>query len=191
MKPVLMIHEVNEWMFDLPLEEYTLTFDDGLYSQYYYFDKFKLIPTEKIYFISTDIICNGAQSLDFPVCIEAHKKAFAGNKEDYMTLSQIKEIMLDPNVRIGGHSHSHKNLKSYTMLEKLKHIKVDTEQMLDWFKVNLNYTPTAFCFPYNDDCNGLYRAVMKQYGFTDFYSDERLSIESLLREYTRLNASAY
>ena len=34
MKPVLMLHEFKEEFLDLPLENYILTFDDGLYTQY-------------------------------------------------------------------------------------------------------------------------------------------------------------
>jgi hypothetical protein len=179
-KPVLMIHEVREWMFDLPLEEYTLTFDDGLYSQYAYFERFKQIPTEKIYFISSNIVCTGTQSADFPACRDAHQKAFIGNKEDYMTLDQIKELMEDPLVSIGGHSHDHKRLDNYNkIIEKLQHIKYDTELMLEWFNTNLKLQPIHFCYPYNDDYSGLYPAVLKQYNFTKFYGSERIAIETL------------
>ena len=66
MKPVLMIHEITEKLFDLNLEDYTLTFDDGLYSQYYHYDKFKSINTDKIFFISSNILCEGIQSTEFP-----------------------------------------------------------------------------------------------------------------------------
>ena len=113
MKPVLMIHEVREWMFNLPLERYTLTFDDGLYSQYHYYPEFAKIPTEKIYFISSGIVCSGHQSTEFPACQDAHKKAFAGNYEDYMTVPQIKELMQDPLVEIAAHSHYHRRLTTY------------------------------------------------------------------------------
>ena len=181
LKPVLMIHEVYESMFDLPLEEYTLTFDDGLYSQFYYFDRFKSIPTEKIYFISSDIICSGEQSDQFPACREAHRKAFAGNKEDYMTLAQIKELMKDPLVSIGGHSHSHIRLDNYSkIVEKMKHIKNDTELMVKWFEEYLGFKPSKFCFPYNEDYQGMYSAMLRQYGFTEFYGRERIPIETLL-----------
>lgn len=176
-----MIHEVRDWMFDLPLENYTLTFDDGLYSQFYYFDRFKSIPTEKLYFISSDIICTGEQSNEFPTCRDAHEKAFLGNKEDYMTLDQIKTLMADPWVTIGAHSHSHKRMTHFNKItEKLQHIKFDTELMLYWFEDNLKFRPTHFCYPYNDDYNGIYTAVLKHYEFTKFYGSERIAIESLV-----------
>ena len=37
MKPYLMIHDIRKEYFDLDLDQYRLTFDDGLFSQYYYF----------------------------------------------------------------------------------------------------------------------------------------------------------
>jgi len=182
MKPILMIHEICEDIFNLPLENYTLTFDDGLYSQYYYYPRFQNILTEKIFFISSNIICNGKQSKEFPSCSIAHKKAFSGNKEDYMTLDQIKELIKDPLVSIGGHSHSHIRLDNFLKItEKLSYIKKDTELMIGWFQSNLGFIPTKFCFPYNDEgFNGIYKKVLGQYGFTDFYGRGRIPIEKLL-----------
>jgi hypothetical protein len=179
-KPVLMIHEVRDWMFDLPLEDYTLTFDDGLYSQYYHFPQFKSIKTEKIFFISTDIISTGVQSTNFPTCIEAHEKYRLGNREDYMTVKQIRELMQDPLVTIGGHSHNHTPLESLSLQEAYNHIRLDTERMIDWFAIHLNFQPTKFCYPYNNDWNGLYKKLLSYYGFTEFYGKERIAIEDLV-----------
>lgn len=180
MKPVLMIHEIREEFFDLPLENYILTFDDGLFSQYHYYPRFKEIPTEKIYFVSSGIICDCEQSTEFPACHIAHEKAFAGNKEDYMTIEQIKELMQDPLVTIGAHGHAHKNLEDFSKItHRAMHVIEDTKTMMDWFKTNLNYTPTVFCFPYNNDIDGLYQPVLKAAGFTDFYGRERIAIESV------------
>lgn len=179
-KPVLMIHEVREWMFELPLENYILTFDDGLYSQYYYFDKFKAIDTPKIFFISTDIVCEGEQSNTFPACYVAHDRYRNGIKSDYMTIEQIIEIMQDPNSSIGGHSHTHTPLENFRLQQAYQHMKHDTELMLEWFDTKLNHKPKQFCFPYNRDFGGLYRTILKEYGFTEFYGSERIAIESLL-----------
>ena len=130
-KPVLTIHEVRDWMFDLPLEDYILTFDDGLYSQFYYFDQLKSIKTEKIFFISSDIICNGIQSNKFPNCMEAHEKYRIGNREDYMAVQQIREILKDPQSTIGGHGHSHRSLDGLSLNDAYQHIRLDTEKMID------------------------------------------------------------
>lgn len=175
MKPVLMIHEVTAKLFDRNLEEYTLTFDDGLYSQYYHYDKFKNINTDKIFFISSNILCDTTQSTEFPVCEIAHEKAFNGNTEDYMTLAQVKELMQDPQVTIGGHSHYHKKLTSIPkIILTLEHMIDDTQLMLQWFNDNLGIKPTKFCFPYNDDRAGLYTGILRNFGFTEFYGKERI-----------------
>jgi hypothetical protein len=180
-KPVLMIHEIYEDIFKLDLEKYTLTFDDALYSQFYYYPKFKEIKTEKIYFISSNIICEQTQSMNFLPCAKAHEKAFTGNKEDYMTLEQIRYLSEEKYVSIGGHSHSHTKLNSFkSLFEKTQYIKEDTENMLHWFKQNLNYQPTKFCFPYNDDLGGFYKFLLYPYGFTEFFSHERTPVETLL-----------
>jgi hypothetical protein len=169
-------------MFDLPLEDYIITFDDGLYSQYFYRDKFLSLNTPKIYFISSGIICNGYQSKEFPSCATAHKKAFDGIYEDYMTINQIEELMSDPNVTIGGHSHSHTNLNLIPdLFGRISHIETDTKQMINWFKDSLNFVPSAFCFPYNNDLNNMYKGLLKKYGFTEYYGNERISVETLLR----------
>ena len=39
MKPILMIHEFKEDFLNLNLEDYILTFDDGLYTQYLFFQE--------------------------------------------------------------------------------------------------------------------------------------------------------
>ena len=169
---ILMIHEMHEGM-EIP-KDCVLTFDDGLFTQYQHS---RHLPNTKIYFISSGIVCNQPQSHEFIKCSDAHKKAFSGNFENYMTLEQIKEL----DGEIGGHSHSHINLSKFpTLVEKVEHIKKDTELMLEWFEKNLDRRPTSFCFPYNDDVRGLYKAILTTYGFTDFYGRERISIDEIL-----------
>lgn len=177
-KPVLMIHTIQDNYLNYDLGNYTLTFDDGLYNHFYYYPKFKEIKTQKIFFISTNIICNSKQSSKFISSEECHKKAFLGNKEDFMSLEQIYYLSKEENVFIGGHSHFHKKLNLLDSLnDKINHIKKDTELMLEWFQKNLNLFPNKFCFPYNDDLNGLYKLILKSYGIDEFYGKERLSID--------------
>ena len=181
-KPVLMIHEVTEDILALPLENYVLTFDDGLYSQYYYIEHFNKLDTEKIFFISSSIVCAGAQSLDFPNCVQAHEKAFAGDMSDYMTVEQIKTLTTMPKVSVGGHSHSHTSLDKFsTLAEKANYLKQDTEQMISWFETTLGFKPTKFCYPYNNNLEGIYKALLMKHGVTEFYGSERIPVEMLLR----------
>lgn len=174
-----MIHEVRDWMFDLPLSNYILTFDDGLYSQYYYHEEFLKFNTPMYYFVSANIICDSTQSNEFPDCRTAHQKAFAGNKEDYMTLEQIKHLHSVPNVTIGGHSYAHNRIEDLELITLIEHINKDTELMLNWFETNLNYKPTSFCFPYNKNPHNLYSAYLRKKGFKEFFGAERIPIEKL------------
>lgn len=182
MKPILMIHEVYEDIFKLPLEDYILTFDDGLYTQYQYIERFAALNTKKIYFISSNIVCSDTQSTDFITCSVAHDKVFeSGNTENYMTVDQIRELSTIPNCIVGGHSHYHTNLSGKSMADQVRHIRMDTEKMIDWFRTNLNQHPDHFCFPYNDDLKGIYGALLKDYGITELYGRDRVAVESLLK----------
>lgn len=189
MKPVLMIHEVREWMLELPLQDYILTFDDGLYSQYYYNEYFKKLTTQRIYYISSGIVSSGQQSKEFLTCVQAHVKARQGVFEDYMTLEQIKELMKDPNVIIGAHSHSHSRLDNFKSLaEKVAYINQDTAQMIAWFEDNLGFSPTHFCFPYNEDPHGLYKGLVKKFGITNCVGPGRIPIETLQHNQNQLGS---
>ena len=55
----LMIHDIHQNYFDLNLNQYRLTFDDGLFSQYYYFPLLKSQPGKLTYFITTSFIKPG------------------------------------------------------------------------------------------------------------------------------------
>ena len=170
-KSILMIHEVSERIFELPLENYILTFDDGLYSQYYHWPKIQAIPTKKYFFISSNIVCKyETQNPNFITSVDAHKKAQQG----------IKELKRDDNVVIGGHGHSHRNLNDIERVtDQFKFVSEDTRNMMAWFSFFLDYVPTAFCFPYNNDLNGMYQGMISRYGFTEYYGKERISVESL------------
>jgi hypothetical protein len=109
-KPVLMIHKIEKNSIVPKLKDFVLTFDDGLYNHFYYYPKIEEIETEKIFFVSTNIICKGKQSKKFISSEKCHKKAFEGNYEDFMNVDQISYLSTRKNVIIGGHSHFHKNL---------------------------------------------------------------------------------
>lgn len=143
----------------MPLENYILTFDDGTKDHYDYYKGFAQFDTQKIYFISSNLV----------------------GLENYMTIDEIKELMLDESVSIGGHSHEHIKLDNMSLLESVKHIEKDTQLMFNWFNKNLGFKPTKFCYPFNNDLNKVYTAMMKRQGITDFYGCERIPIEKLLR----------
>lgn len=174
--PPIMLHEMRESPI-VPADR-LLTFDDGLATQFIHA---RTIPNRKIFFISTNIICEtGKQSAEFITAPDAHKKAFSGNMENYMTIEQIRELYSIGN-EIGGHSHFHHNLDKFsTLREKVDHIKMDTELMLEWFQRNLGIEVESFCFPYNDDVDGVYQAILRTYGINMFYGRERININEIL-----------
>jgi len=183
MKKVLMIREISEDYFRLPLEEYTLTFDGGLYSQYHYLNQFKKIKSKKIFFISTGLISTGYQSNKFVTYQEAHKKFFkSGDTEDFVTLDQIKEMKEKYGFEIGSHGHIPLDLqdKKISIVNLLMSLKKDSEIMITFFQSKLKIRPTCFCFPYNNEIFG-YRRMLKNLGYVNFYGKERIDIKSLIK----------
>jgi peptidoglycan/xylan/chitin deacetylase (PgdA/CDA1 family) len=176
MKQVLMIHEFKREYLDLPLEQYILTFDDGLYSQYNYIDELQQIDTPKIFFISSDIVCpeNIEQNNTYISCVDAHNSAFSGSYEYYMKWSQIKHIDSLPNFTVGCHSHSH----IYNVVSDFSAMIRDTREMSNIFKKQLGSLPQHFCFPYNIE-SPMYRSILYSYGFRYFYGAERIDIDEL------------
>jgi len=182
-KKVLEIHQVNDDLFNLPLEDYILTFDDGLYTQYKYIDKLAEINTRKIFFISTGIVCHPlcVQEKGYTQCDTAHEYFFrTGFAKHYMTWSQIREISKIPNCEIGGHSHFHKDIKIMNPKNKMRFLNRDTKCMREAFVDELGYVPKSFCFPYNYT-ETLYNCILQKAGFIEFFGDERLSLDGLLK----------
>ena len=177
MKPVLMIHEFKEDYLNLPLEDYILTFDDGLYTQYLFLNELKKIKTEKYFFISSGIICpeNNKQNDEYIECSKAHTKAFDGDYTNYMKWTQIKELDTLGDCFIGCHSHFH-NKKT---AECVQCIITDNRYMLQDFKEKLGYLPDIFCFPYNY-ITPVYKEILNKKGFKNFYGKGRIDIKDLI-----------
>lgn len=171
-----MIHEFKEKFLDLPLENYTLTFDDGLYTQYLFLEEILKIKTKKYFFISSGIVCEEEKIQDntFITCYNAHKKAFKNNFTNYMKWSQIKNILKYKNCYIGCHSHYHK-IKTADCVEC---IIEDNRLMNNNFLKNLNFIPDSFCFPYNYQTS-LYRQILEKKGFINFFGKERIDINEI------------
>jgi len=111
----LMIHDIRKEYFDLSLDRYRLTFDDGLFSQYYYYPLYKNHPERLTYFIATSFIRPGkARSMyagEYIPFLKPKKymyRSFIEHKFDhFMTTEEIQELAAKPNVQIGVHSHLH------------------------------------------------------------------------------------
>jgi hypothetical protein len=111
----LMIHDIRKEYFDLNLDQYRLTFDDGLFSQYYYYPLYKNHPERLIYFIATSFIRPGktrsmyaGEYIPFLKPKKYMYRSFIENKFDhFMTTEEIQELSAKSNVQIGVHSHLH------------------------------------------------------------------------------------
>lgn len=111
----LMIHDIRREYFDLNLNHYRLTFDDGLFSQYYYYPLYHDHPEKLTYFIATSFIRPGqARSMfsgEYIPYLKSKKymyRSFIEQRFDhFMTTEEIQELAAKPNVQIGVHSHWH------------------------------------------------------------------------------------
>lgn len=111
----LMIHDIRKEYFDLNLNAYRLTFDDGLYSQYYYFPLFKNHPDTLNYFVTTSFIkpakarkmYSGSPIAYLKTKEYMQRAVIEGQRDHFMTVEEIQIISQYPNVRIGVHSHFH------------------------------------------------------------------------------------
>jgi peptidoglycan/xylan/chitin deacetylase (PgdA/CDA1 family) len=124
----LMIHDLRREYFDLSLDQYRLTFDDGLFSQYYYFPLLNKQAVELTFFITTSFIKPGKARAMFAGEYRPHLKTkkyayrtfVEGRFDHFMTVEEIQAISARPNVRIGVHSHFHDVILTATHARKRK-----------------------------------------------------------------------
>lgn len=186
------VHSVCEDLFKLNLSDYILTFDDGLFSQYFYWDLiYNNVSSSSVLFIPTRaiILSNftrprfSGRFIKFRDCFQAMKRWKQCNMhDDYMTLGEIKFMIENYNVKIGGHGHRHLEPMIYknSLVDSVKIMKEDIDQMFNWFKAHLSITPVDFCFPFNKEDSFL-KMLLKDEGIENFYGEERIEIESLCR----------
>jgi len=124
----LMIHDIRKEYFDLNLDQYRLTFDDGLFSQYYYFPLLKSQPGKLTYFITTSFIKPGKTrsmfSGEYISYLKSKKYSYRtfieGKFDHFMTLEEIQKLSDQSNVQIGVHSHFHDVILTRTHPRKRK-----------------------------------------------------------------------
>lgn len=187
------VHSVCEDFFKLILKDYTLTFDDALYSQYFYWEEIDKIDCEKILFIPTGAIRLTkdirerfvGEYVKFDDCFQSLKKwKYFDNRENYMTLGEIKYLIDNYNITIGGHSHNHEHVSSTNspgdLVDSIKFIMDDIDKMFKWFDLHLSLRPHHFCFPFNERNNYL-KILLEKEGITNFYGDEREEVITLCR----------
>jgi peptidoglycan/xylan/chitin deacetylase (PgdA/CDA1 family) len=112
---VLMIHDLKKEYFELPLDRYRLTFDDGLYSQYYYYPLLAEHSWGLTYFITTSLIREAPARPRFNGRFLEHMKSgvysyqafIENNRQSFMTVDEVRYLAGQPGVRLGAHSHFH------------------------------------------------------------------------------------
>ena len=125
-----MIHDIRKEYFDLNLDQYQLTFDDGLFSQYYYYPLLKNQPGKLIYLITTSFIKPGKArnmfSGEYLSYLKSKKYGYRtfveGKFDHFMTIEELQAISSRTNVRIGVHSHFHDVIFTRTHPRKRKPI---------------------------------------------------------------------
>lgn len=159
-KPLLMIHRFKEEYLKLPLDEYVLVFDDGLYNHYLWFRKIRAkFPRVKMIFaVSTNIIANGWDIQDDMESPEAHELYFKHqSKIGFMNMNQIKEISNSRNCFIAVHGHNHMNLdttrKTLGLLNYFQEVQKEYIGMFDvamnWIYSGIIRSKLMFVLPYN------------------------------------------
>lgn len=124
----VMIHDIRPEYFDLPLKRYHLTFDDGLYSHYYYLPLLENHPSPLIFFITTDFIQPGPARNMFDGQYRPYLKSkrymyqatVEKKREFYMTVGEVQRLARRKNVVIGAHSHYHDVILTRTHSSKRK-----------------------------------------------------------------------
>ena len=140
----LMIHDIRKEYFDLDLDRYRLTFDDALFSQYYYFSQYESHPQGLIYFITTSFIKPGkARNMfagDYIPYLKTKKYGYRtfieGRYDHFMNVEEIQFLWEQSNVRIGVHSHYHDVVLTRTHSRKKKPLSQwKTERFSDFSKL--------------------------------------------------------
>src|SRR5512139_2697144 len=103
---VLMIHDLSAAHFGLPLDRYRLTFDDGLYSQYYYYPLLRGLPGGLTFFITTSLIREAPARAQFDGRFLAHMESglysyqafIESHREGFMTVDEVRFLAEQPSV---------------------------------------------------------------------------------------------
>lgn len=125
----LMIHNIRKEYFKLPLKQYTLTFDDGLFSHYYYYPLLnRHNDREMLFFIPSSFIrpggCRERFTGEYIKTIKSKKYMYQAVIENnfaaFMRVEELQELAREENVRLGVHSHFHDVILTRRLPKKSK-----------------------------------------------------------------------
>ena len=168
----LMIHAWHDRYLDLPLNDYILSFDDGLVSQVHGIKKIiEKFPTIEIrYYISTGIINVGLQDETYNESDVAHLRFKDGITSDFVTYTDLRYLSSLPQVTIGLHGHMHLDIDhikhNHSLNQYYLIIENDVKEMLfgaiHLFELGIIKNDVIhFCAPYNAIHN-IYIALMRK-----------------------------
>lgn len=175
---ILELHEIKKEFLNKNLYDKfdIITFDDGLYSQFYYKDFFISLNKPLIWFISSGII-NDTNTFTFKTCLQAHNDFFVnGDSSAYMSINQIE--LLSNYGEIGWHMHFHPCLQKFSNIRQMQIILDEMKLGLPFIK---KFNCKKFCFPYNYKNNFLLYNL-KKHNFNQFFANERINFESYVLE---------
>ena len=197
----LMIHAWHDEYLNIKLDDYILSFDDGLVSQVNGIKKIveKFPDIEIRYYVSTGIININKDEQLFNESDIAHRN-FKQNGicGDFVSIDDLIILSKIPNVVIGLHGHDHLDLQkiqqNFSLTDQFKMQESDIKKMYNMSKrldefgiVDFNNT-IHFCMPYNQSFP-LYVSKMRKV-FSEKYPDAEFIIAKTDRSDINTFASA-
>ena len=180
---ILEIHEVFPEYYDkIRGFEGTLTFDDGLYSQYTFLKNNPDLCSRSIVFVSSACIrINKDPIKQIVLCDTAH---FMHNElhdnSAYMSLNEIQELK-SLGTRIGYHGYFHYCFLGFELSPDILKIIGNENQACLKIQSKFNIFSNIFCSPYNDyKFLNFYVKFLEHKTHQEFmYVKDRISFEEL------------
>lgn len=181
-----MIHAWHDKYLNMDLENYILSFDDGLVSQVSGIEKIvhKFPKADIRYHVSTGLINVHGFPTTFNESDVAHKIfKETGCTGDFVSYDDLIHLAKIPNVKIGLHGHNHLDLqhlqKNKSLADQFKIWDEDITKML-FSTITMVHqkiidpSTIYFCMPYNQDFP-LYVATMRK-KFSVYFPDSEFVV---------------
>ena len=192
----VMIHNVDQEMVNFISENKDLfnnriiTFDDALYSQFYYMKQLlKILPNNDFYmFVSTAIVSPGGEAQIINIKAPKAHKNFRDSYDTrpYCTFEQLR-LLDELGVNIGLHTHTHPKFKITDITTNLKKYtkKLKTEIRTSIYIHKLEQLGkvmglTAMAYPYNYNAPLMFHMYNTKSTITKSFGKEREPIENII-----------
>ena len=174
--PELMIHAWHDKYLDMDLNNYILSFDDGLVSQVHGIKKIveKFPDIEIKYYVSTGLLNVGQEKETYNESDIAHRRfKESGSTSDFVSYDDLIVLSKIPNVTIGLHGHMHLDLDHIRRNNSLKdQFAIWEKDILRMLFITITFVHQKimhvdnvihFCMPYNQTCPLYIAAVRKKF----------------------------